>query len=76
VLLEFIVTAAPAALMLTPPIAVIEMLPGLLLLALEVLTGAVRMLLMLRSSAKAGLAIPASKKHVSERRFARTLTGI
>src|SRR5438105_2144303 len=54
-LLESKVTAAPAALMVTPAPVLIVMLPGLLLFAWEVPTGVLITLVIVKSSASAGV---------------------
>jgi hypothetical protein len=76
VLFESSVTAAPAALTLTPPVASIVMFPGVPLAAFEVATGDVTMVLIVKSSANAGLAMLASKRQASGLRFTVLLTGI
>ena len=59
VLLELMVTAAPAALISTEPLFVIVILPGVLFAAAPVVTGVLVDLSIVRSSARAGATITA-----------------
>src|SRR6266852_6331602 len=73
-LLEFKVTAAPAAFRVTPAPALMPILPGVLFFAVAVATGVVMTLVIVKSSANAGLATPASRRQISGLRFTVPLT--
>src|ERR1700704_3905380 len=74
VLLEFKVAAAPAAFRVTPAPLLMLILPGVLFFAVAVATGVVMTLVIVKSSASAGLAMPASRRQISGLRFTVPLT--